>query len=173
MSSDPNGLMSFLETYGAALHALFTRLVLRADVAEDLLQELFLKLQRADGFARAANRKAYAFRTAIHLAFDWRRAQRPVQPLATEPAVATASPLDRLIDAEELEQVLNAIAQLPELGRQVVVLHYLQQQEYAEIAEQLGKTDHQVRGLCSKALAQLRTILRPAASEPDKRGNRP
>jgi RNA polymerase sigma factor (sigma-70 family) len=173
VSSDANGLLSFLETYGGELHALFTRLVLRADVAEDLLQELFLKLQRADGFARAANRKAYAFRTAIHLAFDWRRAQRPIQPLAREPAIAVASPLDRLVDAEELEQVLDAMTQLSELGRQVVVLHYLQQQEYAAIAAQLGKTDHQVRGLCSKALAQLRMILRPAASEPDKRGSRP
>ena len=173
MRSDPNGLLSFLEMHGAALHALFTRLVLRADVAEDLLQELFLKLERADGFAHAANRRAYAFRTAIHLAFDWRRRQRPMEPLAQEPALAVAPPLDRLIDAEELDQVLEAMTQLSDLGRQVVVLHYLQQQDYAAIAAQFGKTEHQVRGLCSKALAQLRAILRPAASEPDKRGSRP
>ena len=172
MSCDPNGLLGFLETHGAELHALLTRLVLRADVAEDLLQDLFLKLQRADGFARAANRRAYAFRAAVHLAFDWRRARRPTQPLAAEPAVAADTPLDRLIDAEELERVLDAVAQLPDLGRQVVVLHYLQQQEYATIARQLGKTDHQVRALCSKALAQLRTALQPAGA-PDKRGTRP
>ncbi len=172
MSCDPNGLLGFLEAHGAELHALFTRLVRRADVAEDLLQELFLKLQHADGFAGAANRRAYAFRTAVHLAFDWRRARRPTQPLAAEPATAAATPLDRLINAEELEQVLDAVARLPELGRQVVVLHYLQQQEYATIAQQIGKTDHQVRALCSKALAQLRAILRPTA-EPDKRGTRP
>ncbi len=173
MSPDPTGLLSLLETHGAALHALFTRLVLRPDVAEDLLQELFLKLQHADGFARAADRKAYAFRAAVHLAFDWRRAHRPMQPLATEPPGAATSPLDRLIDAEELEQVLEAIGQLPDLGRQVVVLRYLQQQEYAAIAEQLGKTEHQVRGLCAKALARLRSLLRPAARDADKRGTRP
>ncbi|MGH7169150.1 MAG: RNA polymerase sigma factor [Gemmataceae bacterium] len=169
MSSDPNGLLSLFKTHGAELHALFTRLTLRADVAEDLLQELFLKLQSSDGFAGAANRKAYAFRAAIHLAFDWRRAQRPTEPLRAEPAGAGTSPLDRLIDAEELEQILEALQQLSELGRQVVVLRYLHHQEYAEIADQLGKTEHQARALCFKALEQLRTLLRA----PDKRRTRP
>jgi RNA polymerase sigma factor (sigma-70 family) len=169
---DPNGLMSILEKHGAELHALFTRLTMRAGVAEDLLQELFLKLQGAKGFAGADNRKAYVFRTAIHLAFDWRRAQRPTEPLRTEPGVTGESPLDRLIDAEELSQVLDAMHHLSDLGRQVLVLRYLQHQEYAEIAPQLGRTEHQVRGLCSKALEQLRTILRPAAPEPEKGGKR-
>jgi RNA polymerase sigma factor (sigma-70 family) len=164
VSPDPNGLLSILKKHGAELHALLMRLTLRADVAEDLLQELFLKLRSSDGFAGAANRKAYAFRTAIHLAFDWRRAQRPTEPIHSEPACAGMSPLDRLIDAEELEQVLEAMQQLSELGRQVVVLRYLHHQEYAEIAERFDKTEHQVRALCSKALEQLRTILQA----PDK-----
>src|SRR5580765_1950033 len=73
---DPNELLGMLERHGAELHALFARITLRADVAEDLLQDLFLKLRNAEGFARAANRKAYLFQSAIHLAFDWRRAQR-------------------------------------------------------------------------------------------------
>jgi RNA polymerase sigma factor (sigma-70 family) len=166
VSFDASQLLDLLETYGADLHALFTRLTLRADVAEDLLQELFLKLRTAEGLARAKNGKAYLFRTAIHLAFDWRRRQRPIESLRIEPADVADSALDRLIDAEELEQILEAMQRISELGRQVLVLRYLQQQEYADIAAQLGKTEHQVRGLCYKALEQLRLILRPAASEP-------
>jgi DNA-directed RNA polymerase specialized sigma24 family protein len=61
-----------------------------------------------------------------------------------------------------LEQVLDALPFLSELNGQVLVLRYLQQQEYDEIARQLGKTAHQVRGLCSRALSQLRAILQPA-----------
>jgi RNA polymerase sigma factor (sigma-70 family) len=168
--SDPDGLLRLLEIHGVELHALFARLTMRADVADDLLQELFLKLRRSEGFARADNRKAYAFRTAIHLAFDWRQAQRPTVPLRTALAAPAESSLKRLIDAEELEQILDAMRSLSELSQQVLVLRYLQHQEYPEIAEQLGKTEHQVRGLCHKAIAQLRSILRPAASEPQKGG---
>jgi RNA polymerase sigma-70 factor (ECF subfamily) len=164
VGSDPDGLLSILEMHGPELHRLFTRLTLRAGVAEDLLQDLFLKLRGTEGFAHAHNRKAYLFRTAVNLAFDWRRRQRPTEPLPDEPAAPAESPLDRLIDAEELEQVLDALQHLSELSRQVVVLRYLQHQEFAEIAEQLDKSEHQLRGLCSKALAQLRAILRPATS---------
>jgi RNA polymerase sigma-70 factor (ECF subfamily) len=159
VNSDPDGLLNIVETHGAELHALLTRLTLRPDVAEDLLQELFLRLRGAKGFARAINRKAYVFRSAIHLAFDWRRARRRTESLPADLAVNTASPLDYLIETEELEQVLGAMQELSELGRQVVVLRYLQHQEYSAVAEHLGKTEHQVRALCHKALGQLRTIL--------------
>ncbi len=168
MSGGPDGLLNILETHGAELHALLTRLTLRAGVAEDLLQELFLKLQSGRGFAAANDPTAYVFRTAINLAFDWRRVQRPTLSLRAEPAVAAAAPLDRLIDAEELEQIIGAMGYLSELSRQVLVLRYLQHQDYAAIAAQLGKTEHQVRGLCSKALRQLRTFMRPAMNEPEK-----
>jgi RNA polymerase sigma-70 factor (ECF subfamily) len=163
--------LSILETHGAELHALLTRLVSRADVAEDLLQELFLKLRDSLGFARADNPKAYVFRTAIHLAFDWRRARRFPESLHVEPAGAAESQLDRLIEAEQLEQVLDAMQNLSELGRQVIVLRYLQHQEYSEIAQQLGKTEHQIRGLCHKAIGQLQHMLRPATGRAAERGH--
>jgi RNA polymerase sigma factor (sigma-70 family) len=168
VTSDPNGLASLLEKYGAELHGLFTRLTLRAGAAEDLLQDLFLKLQHSDGFAKAESPKAYLFRTAMHLAFDWRRAQRQSVPLPGEISANTESPLERLIEAEEMEQVLDAMHHLSDLGRQTLVLHYLQHQDYEEIGRQLGKTEHQVRGLCHKAIGQLQAVFRPAANKPNK-----
>ena len=170
MSPDPNGLVSILETHGAELHALLTRLTMRADAAEDLLQELFLKLRNAEGLGRAINRKAYVFRAAIHMAFDWREAQRADKSLRMEPADPAQSALDRLVDAEQLGQVLDAMQSLSELNRRALVLRYLQHLEYAEIAEQLGKTEHQVRGLCHKAIGQLQGLLRPAVEKPGERG---
>jgi RNA polymerase sigma factor (sigma-70 family) len=166
VTPDPNGLVSILETHGAELHVLFTRLTLREDAADDLLQDLFLKLRCAEGLRRATNRKAYVFRTAIHLAFDWRRERHVVQPLRSDPAGSAKSQLDRLMEAEQLEQVLDALEDLSELNRQVIVLRFLQHQEYSEIAEQLGKTEHQARGLCHKAIGQLQIMLRPAAEKP-------
>jgi RNA polymerase sigma-70 factor (ECF subfamily) len=173
VSHDAGGLLSILEQHGAELFALLCRLTLRADVAEDLLQDLFLKLRSSAGFARAANRKAYVFQTAIHLAFDWRRGQRATERLPIDQVGAIDATLDRMIDAEDIREVLDAMERLSPLGRQVLVLHYLQHQDYAEIAGQLGKSEHQVRGLCHKALGQLRSILPPAAGEPETRGLRP
>jgi len=173
VSSEPDRLLGILEAHGAELHALLTRLTLRAGVAADLLQDLFLKLRSADGFVHAKNPKAYLFRAAVHLAFDWRRSQHECEHLTTEPAAPGESPLEQLIDAEELEQVLDALQQLSPLAQQVVVLRYLQHEEYAGIADQLGKTEHQVRAVCAKAIGQLRTLLQPAPSESERRGARP
>jgi len=173
VSSEPDGLLDILQAHGAELHALLTRLTLRAGVAADLLQDLFLKLHGSEGFARAENRKAYAFQAAIHLAFDWRRRQRPYEHLSTEPVATGESPLDLLIDAEELEQVLEAIERLSPLAQQVVALRYLQHEEYPAIAEQVGKTEHQVRALCAKAIGQLREMLQPAPENSETRGVRP
>lgn len=177
MSSDPQGLLHILEFHGQQIYALLTRLTLRAGVADDLLQELFLKLHTSTGLARAENQTAYVFRAAIHLAFDWRRRRRETESLQHEPPTGTgSSPMDRLIAAEEFEQVVGAMQDLSELTRECLVLRFLQQQEYHEIAGQLGKTEHQVRALCHKGLDQLRSILAIAAgaareSEPKGMGD--
>jgi RNA polymerase sigma factor (sigma-70 family) len=162
VSPDTDTLPSILERHGAELHALLSRLTLRADAAEDLLQDLFLKLRSSTSFARAANRKGYVFRTAVNLAFDWRRTRRPVESLVNEPAEIADAPIERLIDAEELNQVLDALNLLSPLMREVIVLHYLQHFDYVEVAEMVGKTEHQARALCHKALAKLRDALVPA-----------
>jgi RNA polymerase sigma factor (sigma-70 family) len=167
LSCDLNELLCILDTHGAELHALLTRLTLRCEVAEDLLQELFLKLRRSRGFARATDRKAYAIRAAVHLAFDWRRTRRMTEPLASDPPGVAGSPLERLVDLEELDRILDAMQKLSELSRQVLVLHYVEHQDYARIAEQLGKTEHQVRGLCHKGLTKLRKVFRMPANEPE------
>jgi RNA polymerase sigma-70 factor (ECF subfamily) len=156
---DPGGALEILERHGDELFALLSRLTLRTQVAEDLLQELFLRLLDADGFFRAGNRKAYAFRTAINLALDWRRKRRPVETLKYEPADGTRPVLDRLIEDEELEEVLDALPALSELGREIVIRKYLQQETYEQLAVDLGKSEHQIRALCFKALEFLRRLL--------------
>ena len=163
MSDRQTELLGLLETSGARLYALLARLTLREDVAEELLQELFLKLHGAQHQGGIDCWYAYARRTAINLAFDWRRRQkiRRTWPLdgVSERASEDRAPLSRLVESEELEQVLAAIDRLGGTSREVFVLRYLEQNAYEEIAEQLGKTVHQVRGLCSRAMSTLRSAL--------------
>ena len=73
MQPSVDTLLKLLDRQGPSLHAMLTRLTFREDVAEDLMQELFLKLAGSKGLDKVGNLAAYARTTAINLAFDWRR----------------------------------------------------------------------------------------------------
>lgn len=155
-------LLQLLDSSGPYLFRLLYRVTLREDVAEDLLQELFLKLQASDGFRSATNRLAYARCTALRLAFDWRRDQRrcPIAALPQEEAASCdPSPLQRLIADEEIQAVLGLMSQLSTPHIELLTMRYIQQDSYDTIAAQFGKTAHQARALCHKALAQLRDLV--------------
>ena len=155
-------LLELLDTHSRTLHSLLLRLTLRHDIAEDLMQELFIKLSDSQAFDKAANHLAYACRTAINLAFDWRRKNRPALCPPTQSDYLGShenSPLSKLIQSEQIQQILNAMEKLKTTSRQICVLHYIQQESYQDIARQLGKTPHQTRALCAKALTKLRKLL--------------
>ena len=162
MRSRQKELLELLDKSGADLYALLTRLTLREDVAEELMQELFIKLNNSRFAGNVANLKAYARKSAINLAFDWRRTHtRAVLTLGqvAEPVSNDDSPLGKLIHTEELQETLDAVGGLRKSCREVIVMRYLQQESYDNIAEQLGKTSHHVRALCSRAIHQLRDVL--------------
>ncbi len=162
MANRKGVLMNLLECEGQHLHAVLVRLVLREDVAEDLMQELFIKLMRSDGFFEAANRVGYAYRTAITLASNWRRSQQRRRDRADWPddaPAANTSPLSQAIQTEQIERILDGLCYLPDVSREVVVMRYIQQKPYAEIGEQIGRDAHQARAICHKAVRQLRRRL--------------
>jgi RNA polymerase sigma factor (sigma-70 family) len=153
-------LLSLLISDGPRLHRLLARLTLRADAADDLLQDLFLKLRSSAGFRDAIDPAAFAVRAAVNIAFDWRRQMRRRREVIEVPEEAeTVDPLAKLVQREELDQVLIALADLPDHVRLCLVLRHQEQLDTDEIARHLGKTPHQVRALCSKGVAQLRRRL--------------
>lgn len=172
MRSRQKELLELLDKSGADLFALLTRLTLREDVAEELMQELFIKLNNSRGIGKVANWNAYAHRAAINLAFDWRRSQKQkVLALGQvgEPLSNDDSPLGKLIHTEELAETLDAVGKLKKSSRQVLVMRYLQQESYDNIAEQLGKSSHHVRALCSRAIRNLRDVLGSNEHKPSKK----
>jgi len=155
-------ILRLLDVSGPRLHRLLGRLTRREDVVGDLLQELFIRLSNSKGFDKAKDPFAYAYRAAINLAFEWRRRQqirrRPLEgncPVARD----NSSALGKMIQAEELEQILDATFKLTDLARDVVVMRYIEQVSYEEIAERLGKKPQYMRSLCAKAMTQLRKLL--------------
>ena len=168
-------IVEFLDEHGRVLFGLLYRVTLREDVAEDLMQDLFLKLDASENFPTAKCPLAYARRVALHLAFDWRRkhSQASMARIADLQAVDhRSSPLDGLIAAEQLQAVLNAMTGLSDRNCELLTLHYIEQQSYEAIAREYGKTPHQIRALCHKALAQLRALLSETGQEA-KRGASP
>jgi RNA polymerase sigma-70 factor, ECF subfamily len=169
-------VLTLLADHGARLHALLVRLTLREDVAEDLMQELFLKLAGGNRIAGARDTLAYAIRVATNLAFDWRRARRRMTRTEShkmEMQALDCSPSSELIAREEFERVLNALDRLPRNDRDLIVMRYLHEQDYATMGRQLGRTPHQVRALCHKALRRLRRIAEGTLSSQRHDGSTP
>ncbi|UCD53195.1 MAG: sigma-70 family RNA polymerase sigma factor [Phycisphaerales bacterium] len=163
LSHHQTELLELLETSGPKLMALLTRLTLREDVAEELMQDLFLKLSGNRNLTEVDCLYAYARRAAINLAFSWRRreALRRSRSLDEIPERASDNhaPLSRLVQSEEMEQILAVIGRLGGTSREAFVMRYIQQDSYEAIAEQLDKTPHQVRALCFRAMKHLRATL--------------
>ena len=158
-------LLKLLKVEGRRLHTMLTRLTLREDAAEDLLQELFLKLQAAEGFFRATDPVAYAYRTAIRMAYNWRRKQKRLREMEIFPEQLETEllPLDDLVRAEEIEQLLTAISRLSDLHRQAVVTRYIQQESYDVVGQRIGRNAHQARMICHRAVKRLRRIMARSA----------
>ena len=162
MRTQDKKLLELLDKSGASLHRLLTRLTLNEQTAEDLVQELFLKLGSSGHIENIKDLDAYAYRSAVNLAFDWRRRnKRNTMSIeqVSEPASREVSPLDNTIQNEELEEILNAVGQLEGISREAFVMRHIEQQPYEVIAKVLGQNEHQVRALCHKGLQRLRQIL--------------
>jgi RNA polymerase sigma-70 factor (ECF subfamily) len=166
-----NALVSILEDHGPRLYSLLVRLTLRPDVADDLLQDLFVKLSTSRRADAAGDLPAYARRVAINLAFDWRRdqsRQRRVQAAATMPQPAPPAWL-KIADRELTERILSAASGLSPMSREAFVLRFVHDMPYDAIGASIGRTAHQARGLCHAAVTELRSRLGGFETEREKK----
>ena len=162
MKSDRETLLELLESEGPRLLGLLTKLTLREGVAEDLMQDLFIRLARSTTWAKADDAGAYVRRAAINLAFEWRRKAKrkpPTTDFPIEPASRDQSPHERLSRREQYERVLLAASQLSASMHEVFVMRYVEELVPEEIARRLDRPSHQVRATCHKALKQIRKRL--------------
>ena len=155
-------VLELLDKSGAKLYGLLTRLTLNEDATEELMQELFIRLSDVAVTGEISNWDAYSYRVAVNLAFDWRRKNKqmyvPIEKVG-EPVSGDCSPLDALIRDESIQQILSAIGRFNGAARAAFVMRYIQQESYESIAEQLNKSSHQIRALCSRVMGDLREIL--------------
>lgn len=171
---DPELFERFVEREAATFHGFYRRLGAAPAEAEDLTQELFLRLVRhARRYQPRERLEAFCFRIARNAWVDHqrRRALRPVREAdlgdaeSPPPSANLAAPQavgDPLELREESERLLEALAQLPEAHRLVFELGAIQERPYAEIAAELDIPVGTVKSRMHHALRKLRGLLEPA-----------
>ena len=162
-------VLELLDQHGEALHRLLGRLTRCEHTTRDLLQELFIQLSCSRSFDKAKNPHAYAWKAATNLAFRWQGRKKPV-PLPDALVLEDVhEEQQQVIQEEQIQKVLEITASFKELNRQVIVMRFIEQKSYEEMAERLGKNPDYLRSLCSKSLMRLRTILNQTSAEhPDR-----
>src|SRR5262249_44533061 len=75
-------------------------------------------------------------------------------------AAEQSSPSQRAQRQEQAVQLADALAKLPELNREALVLHYCEGWPLADIARHLGRTSAAVAGLLKRGLRQIRVELK-------------
>jgi RNA polymerase sigma-70 factor, ECF subfamily len=118
------------------------RMVGSTETAQDLLQELFLRVYlNAGKFRDQGEFKPWLYRIALNLARD--HARKQARQMATRidfaAEVASKSPSsdDELSLREESEQVRQALSELPEQLREVVVLRHYEDLSFEAMARML------------------------------------
>ncbi len=146
------GIESVIATYGDTLFRLCLIQLGNAHDAEDALSETFLRyLQKSPPFVSTDHQKAWLIRVATNCCRDMLRLRnrRFTIPLEDVSAFATEAS-DR--------GLLEALMQLPETFRVVLVLHYVEGYTTEEIAPMIGKTPSAVKMRLKKGRALLKEV---------------
>src|SRR3982751_823671 len=143
----------FAEHQPAVLRYL-TRIVGHAETARDLAQDVFLRISRTTiPQAEAAELRAWVFRIARNLAFNYLRdqARRPVAvELVDEPLTGSA---------ETTVAVRQALQRLADVDRDVFLLREIAGLSYDELASVCELTPDAVRSRLQRARSELRRLL--------------
>ena len=171
---DPKAFRQLVDSYRDRMLQFFFRLCWDRDRAEDLAQELFLKLMLASKRYRPEGRMAtFVYRVATNLWIDHYRQQRPrprfysydqvVHPdddaAPRQYAGDDPSPHEQLADGEERAQMRRALERLTEPHRLVFELAVYQERPYGEISELLGIPVGTVKSRMHNAVAALKQML--------------
>jgi RNA polymerase sigma-70 factor (ECF subfamily) len=195
-AGDDQSFELLLRKYRSPLVNFLYRMVRDTAVAEDLAQEVFLRVYRArQEYAPSAKFTTWMFRIATNLALnsvrDNRHRQMGISMDQTVDSGESEQPAlevpDRAPSVEQelvarcrAEMILKAIHALPEKQRAAVLLHKYQELDYDEIARVLECSESALKSLLFRAYETLRVELAPLVSPtvrvdrvPVQRGEQP
>ena len=137
---------TLVRQYSEQLYWQIRRFVLSHDDANDVLQNVFIKVWQGLGsFHGDSKLLTWLSRIAINESLDFLRRQKNVISISTddeEIGVANTLMADDYFDGDETEaQLQEAIASLPEVQRTVFLLRYYDDMKYSDISKMLGTSE--------------------------------
>lgn len=158
-------LEDFARRYYAPLISFFRKRTRNAPEAQDLVQQVFLRLAQYRELTRIQNPDGFIFQTAANILKDHHRQNIVRQQNADHPAVSgdagdsDLSPERVLAGEEALARLVNALRELPDRTRDVFVLRCFEGLRNAEIAQLHRISVRAVEKQMVKALAHIGRAL--------------
>jgi len=178
-AGDEQSFELLLQRYRTPLVNFLYRMVRSREQAEDLAQEVFIRVYRArEEYVPSAKFTTWLFRIATNLALNSLRDHRyqKMEMSIDAPLTADAEGGDErpfevadkhatveqdLVEQERKKMIRRAIEKLPEKQRAAVLLHKYQELDYAEIAKILSCSESALKSLLFRAYEVLRVELAP------------
>jgi RNA polymerase sigma-70 factor, ECF subfamily len=162
-SGDERAFQDLVDRYKDLVYALIARTVQDRSRAEDLAQDVFLRIHRGLPYFRGEARlSTWIYRIVANVCVQ--EFGRPAAPISLdgEPSrheAAVSAPDRRFGDLELKDRLEKAIARLPAHYRLLIAAHYLEGVRYEDLADALQLPLGTVKTQLYRAKQQLRRML--------------
>ncbi|CCQ90678.1 ECF-type RNA polymerase sigma factor, sigma-70 family [Nitrospina gracilis 3/211] len=163
-----SNLLAVLVSCYEDLKTFLTRKYGCRSLAEEVVQETWLRVRQLSQPIVVDHPRAYLFKMAANLAIDHLRSEKVRKRYISEDSQADEFPKDtplpdRVLDYKQRLAVLRqAVDELPPRCREVFLLHKFEEYSHAEIAERLDISRNMVEKHIIRGLAHCRNRLRQA-----------
>jgi RNA polymerase sigma-70 factor (ECF subfamily) len=172
---DESGLSYLVEKYHRPMIHFLFRMVQNQAIAEELAQEVFLRVYRSrESYRAEAKFSTWLYRIATNLAVNHARDTKheraaqtvyldsPDEETGATPEVADDAPSveQRLLRNERMEAIRRHVMELPERQRMAVLMHKYQGMDYRQIGEALKLSESAIKSLLFRAYQTLRDKLK-------------
>jgi RNA polymerase sigma-70 factor (ECF subfamily) len=162
LNGDPGAFDALVTRYQQRVYAVALRMCGDPEDARDATQNALISaLRNLRSFRAEAKLSTWLHRLAVNASLDVIRRRRPsasLEELSDRRSEGT-SPEESAVTADRARSVHRALAALSPEHRAVVVLHDLQQQDYAEVAEILDIPVGTVKSRIHRARIELAKLL--------------
>ena len=167
-SGDGAAVEELLKSVEQPLYRYILHLVGERARAQDVLQEVFMRIYRKLGWLREPELfRAWAFRIATRETFrQMRKERRWTEQLRDDEAlraIAVPAPTRAEFEPELIERLPQMVAKVSPASRAVIVLYYLQEMSLEEVAAVLEIPQGTVKSRLSYGLESLRRQLKRQA----------
>lgn len=142
-AGDQAAFKYFYDKYSPQLYRKILKMVRLQEIAEELLQDLFLKVwEKRESLDQTQSFQGYLYRIAEHMVIDHFRKSTREARLAREIALNNTelhNPTEDLINGKEFQQRISSVLEsLPEMQRKVFTMCRMEGKTHDQISEQLG-----------------------------------